>query len=130
MPRALLPDRLARKRSSVNVVLFSRPNCAFCHVVRQHHLVPLKAASPGGVVVSEVDIEGSRTMVDASGRSIRHASFAARHGVRFAPTVMFLDWRDRELAPSIVGLSEDFFAAYLQERIAASLHAVGRARGS
>jgi thioredoxin-related protein len=122
-PAAPLPDALGRQAGSVTVVLFSQQGCAFCTVAREHYLRPLAATRPAGVVIAEVELGRTRSMLDWQGQRRTHTEFARVHGVRFAPTVMFFDAQGRELAPSIVGLSHDFFGAYLDARIASALQA-------
>jgi len=116
-PTAPLPDALGRKAGIVTVTLFSQEGCAFCVVARDHYLRPLAATRPAGVVIAEVELGRTRTLLDWQGARRTHAEFARSLGVRFAPTVMFFDAQGRELAPAIVGLSHDFFGAYLDARI-------------
>jgi len=119
-PSPPLPDTLGRQAGSVNLVLFSQDACAYCQIVREHYLRPLAASRPDGLQIAEIELGGRRTMLDWQGTRRSHAEMGRAHGVRFAPTVMFLDSQGRELAPAIVGLSNDFFGAYLEARIAAA----------
>jgi hypothetical protein len=114
---APLPDVLGRRPGSLTVVLFSQDGCAYCTVAREHYLRPLAATRPAGVVIAEVELGRTRTLLDWHGARRTHTEFARSLGVRFAPTVMFFDAQGRELAPAIVGLSHDFFGAYLDARI-------------
>ena len=128
-PATPLPDALGRQAGTVTVVLFSQEGCAFCTVAREHYLRPLAATRPAGLVIAEVELgrtgtrTRTRTLLDWQGQRRTHAEFARAHGVRFAPTVMFFDAQGRELATPIVGLSHDFFGAYLDTRIASALQA-------
>lgn len=123
---ATLPDELGRKPGVLTVVLFSQEGCAFCRIERENYLRPLAATRPANLVIAEVELGKDRPLLDWQGTRRSHADFAKSHGVRFAPTVMFFDPQGRELAPAIVGLSNDFFGAYLDARIA-SAQAVLRA---
>ncbi len=118
---APLPDTLDRRPGTLTVVLFSQGGCAFCTVAREHYLRPLAATRPAGVSIAEVELgrtgTRTRTLLDWHGVRRTHTDFARSLGVRFAPTVMFFDAQGRELAPAIVGLSHDFFGAYLDARI-------------
>ncbi|MDH5537788.1 MAG: thioredoxin [Rhizobacter sp.] len=116
-PTASLPDELGRKPGTLTVVLFSQEGCAYCHTVREHYLRPLAATRPAGLVIAEVELGSRRMLLDWQGTRRSHADIARAHGARFAPTVMFFDPQGRELAPAIVGLSQDFFGAYLDSRI-------------
>ena len=116
-PPAPLPDALGRATSTLTVVLFSQEGCAYCATAREHYLRPLAATRPTGLVIAEVELGRPRVLLDWRGKRRTHAAFARAVGVRFAPTVMFFDPQGRELAPAIVGLSHDFFGAYLDARI-------------
>lgn len=117
---APLPDALGRATGTLTVVLFSQEGCAYCTTAREHYLRPMAATRPAGVVIAEVELGRTRTLLDWQAQRRTHAEFARAHGVQFAPTVMFFDPRGRELAPAIVGLSHDFFGAYLDARIASA----------
>ena len=117
---APLPDALGRTAGTLTVLLFSQEGCVFCAVARENYLRPLAATKPAGVTIAEVELGQPRILLDWRGARRTHAEFARTHGVRFAPTVMFFDPQGRELAPAIVGLSHDFFGAYLDARIAAA----------
>ena len=51
--------------------------------------------------------------------------FARECKARFAPTVMFFGPTGEVLAEPIVGLSRDFFGAYLEQRIQMASKAIG-----
>lgn len=117
----LLPAVLASEPFSVSVVLFSQPACEFCEEARVHYLLPLIASGRSHVFVGEVRLDGRRIVAGAGSDSVSEADFARRHDVRFAPTLLFLGARGGELAPRIVGLSRDYFGAYLDARLATAL---------
>lgn len=117
----LLPDVLGLQPGTVNVVLFSQSGCEFCVEVREHYLKPLLATHPRRVVVAEVELDGTRRLRDWSRNELTQADFARAHHVRFAPTLMFFGARGQTLAEPIVGMSRDYFGAYLDDRIATAL---------
>ena len=119
----LLPDVLGLQPGTVNVVLFSQSGCEFCVEVREHYLKPLIATRPRRIVVAEVELDGTRRLRDWSRSELSQADFARANHARFAPTLMFFGARGQTLAEPIVGMSRDFFGAYLDERIAAALQA-------
>lgn len=118
----------------VTVVLFSQPDCEFCAEVREHYLQPLLAARRQRITVAEAGIESTGLIRDWGRRDLAQRDFARERGVRFAPTVMFFDARGRSVAEPIVGLSKDFFGAYLDQRLQIALRAspreAQRVRGS
>jgi hypothetical protein len=126
----VLPDELDRAPGTVNVILLSREGCPYCHIVRRNYLQPLAAQQRDGIRVVEIRMDSERSLRDFSGRTTTHGQFARAHGARFAPTVLFLGSDGRELAGRIVGLSEDFFGAYLEAALQAASLAVRQAPGS
>lgn len=119
----MLPDKLSTAPGTVNVVLFSQEGCPFCAVVRRHYLEPLAAERRPRVQVSEVELGNRRVLLDFAGKQKTHEAFGRAYEVRFAPTVMFLGPKGEELAERIVGLSQDYFGAYLDASIDAALAA-------
>ena len=126
----MLPDEFGRAHGTVNVILLSRQGCPYCHVVRRNYLQPLATQQRDGIRVVEIRMDSERSLRDFSGRVTTHAQFARAHGARFAPTVLFLGSDGRELAERIVGLSEDFFGAYLEAALQVASSAVRQAPGS
>lgn len=119
-----LPDKLATSSKGIAVVLFSQPDCVFCHEIREHYLRPMSAKPSPRIVYAEVQVGSDKPMLDWAAKSVTHSQFARACDVQFMPTVMFFDGRGRVLAPRITGLSQDFFGAYLDARIASALKAV------
>jgi len=116
--------KAAREARRVIVVLFSTPGCPWCQRVREGYLEPMLANPDDRVrmLVREVEIDGRDALVDFSGERSSHAAFAARHAVRFAPTVMVLGPDGSALAPPLIGFgTADYYGYYLEERIAAGL---------
>ena len=109
----------------MTIALFSQRHCAFCEVVREHYLRPMMAARPRRITIAEFELTGTRRVAAGTGRSLTEAEFARERKAQFAPTVMFLGAAGEALAPTIVGLSRDFFGAYLDQRIQIALKAVG-----
>jgi thioredoxin-related protein len=118
---ASLPDSLDVSGDGINVVLFSLAGCEFCAEIREHYLKPMLASKPRGVSIAEADIEAVGSLRGWDGHPLAQSEFARRAGVRIAPTVMFFDSRGRTLAPPIVGMSRDYFGAYLDQRIETAL---------
>ena len=121
----LLPDVLAIEPGWLTIVLFSQPDCVFCEEVREHYLKPLLAARPRHIAAAEFQLDGSRRIKVWSQGTQGEAEFARQQKARFAPTLMFFGPEGEQLAPPIVGLSRDFFGAYLDQRIQAASKALG-----
>lgn len=117
----------ARARGEPLVVMVTLAGCAFCDVVRQHHLGPM--LQRGEVVAVQVDMLDRRTpLVDFQGRSTTGYELARAWRVRMAPTVLFVDERGRELAERLEGMGlADFYGPYLEERLRTARAALARA---
>lgn len=108
----------------MTIALFSQRNCAFCEEVREHYLKPMMATRPRRITIAEFELMGTRRVITWTGHSLSEAEFARERTAKFAPTLMFLGSVGTELAPPIVGLSRDFFSAYLDQRIQMASKAV------
>ena len=123
-----LPSILNVEQGRFSVVLFSQPDCEFCAEVREHYLRPMLLAHPRQMTVAEANIELTAPIRDWSGKDVPQRDFARLEGARFAPTVMFLDGQGKPVADPIVGLSKDYFGAYLEQRLQIARKAVGKGR--
>jgi thioredoxin-related protein len=124
-PSSSLPSDLNVVPGRITVVLFSLPDCEFCAEIREHYLRPMRATRARAVVVAEADVESSEPIRDWRAKVVPQRDFARASGARVAPTVMFFDAQGLSLADPIVGLSRDFFGAYLDDRIRSALKAAG-----
>ncbi|GAB4208559.1 MAG: hypothetical protein Fur0019_14440 [Tibeticola sp.] len=118
-PAADLREQLAQalKRGEPLVVMVSLEGCPFCVVARDHYLAPLYAE--GRIEVVQVDKRSRRTAVDFDGKPTTHDELSNRWGARVAPTVLFFGRGGKEVAERLVGgYLPDFYAAYLDERLA------------
>ncbi len=123
-----LPSMLNVEHGGITVLLFSQPDCVFCAEIREHYLRPLSSERAMRLTVAEAGIESTDPIRDWSGRVTPQRDFARERDVRFAPTVMFFDFRGRPVAMPIVGLSRDYFGAYLDQRLRVAMQAVTRSR--
>lgn len=121
---ALLPDQLTTSPGAVNVLLFSQEGCPFCAIVRENYLKPMRQSPPSERIrIAEVELGSDRELRNWQGQPVSHAEFSRALRVRFAPTLLFCDSAGKELAERIVGLSNDFFGAYLDAAVRKSLAA-------
>ena len=119
-----------RRRRTPLVVLFSLPNCPYCHEVRRSHLLPLlkDPARGPGFLLRQVDLGGGARVIDFDGRATTHGEFARARGVRTAPEVVFWDERGRAIAEPLRGmLLPDFYGAYLDESLASARRSLAAA---
>ena len=100
------------------VVMVSLHGCAFCKVVRENYLQPLRAY---GLQVVQVDMRDSRALVDFDGTALTHDAWVRKQGIKLAPTVLFFGAQGREVASRLKGAYlPDFYGAYLDEQLAAA----------
>ncbi|MFM9886661.1 MAG: thioredoxin family protein [Burkholderiales bacterium] len=115
--------RNAAAQGKVLVVLYGTASCPWCAKVRRNYLAPLtrNAEAASRMVIIEIDPEVTLPLNDFAGRATNHRSFARAERVRFVPTVVIYGHEGERLAEPLVGMSsEDFYGAYLEERLAAA----------
>jgi thiol-disulfide isomerase/thioredoxin len=120
MATDLRDDSTAARRSGAPLVLlFTLPDCAYCHAVRQNYLAPLARGEAGQrFIVREIVIDGTRKAAGLDGEATTHRELALRFKARFAPTVLFLDASGKALAPPLVGGdTAGMYGAYLDNRL-------------
>lgn len=107
------------------VVMVSLHGCAFCKVVRENYLQPLR---PTGLQVVQVDMRDHRGLLDFDGQSLTQDSWVRKQGIKIAPTVLFFGAQGREVAPRLTGAYlPDFYGAYLDEQLAVARRVVAGA---
>lgn len=128
----LRSDAVQAQREGKPIVLFfTLPDCQYCHVVRQHYLLPLlreprAAARP---IIREVDIASELAVTGWDGRATSQRGVAKDFRVRFAPTVMFLDANGRPLTEPVVGGdTAGLYGGYLDNAFAESAQKISAAR--
>ena len=113
----------AAKREPL-VVLVSLPGCPYCEVVRRNYLLP--AQRNEGLQAWQLNISDRSTpLIGFDGKATTAAAQIAAWKAGFTPTVLFLGPAGQELAERLVGLgSNDFYGAYLDERLATARKAL------
>ncbi len=106
------------------VILVSLPGCPYCEVVRRNYLLP--AQRDAGLPAWQLNISDRSTpLVGFDGKATTAAAQIAAWKAGFTPTVLFLGPQGQELAERLVGLgSNDFYGAYLDERLATARKAL------
>lgn len=120
--------RAASRRGEPLVVLVTLPDCGYCEAVRRNYLGPQAAA--GQLVAHELDMSAATPIRDADGRATTARAWAREHGIRFAPTVLFLDGRGRAAAPPLRGMQPDFYGAYLEQSLDTARAAMAAGAGA
>jgi hypothetical protein len=105
--------------------MVSLHGCAFCKVVRENYLQPLRAS---GLQVVQVDMRDNRSLIDFNGANLTHDGWVRKQGIKLAPTVLFFGPQGREVATRLNGaFLPDFYAAYLDEQLALARRVVSGA---
>lgn len=111
LPEAALA---ANRRGDPLVLLVSLPGCAYCEQLRRSWLLPLWREWGNGVV--QLDLASDRPVVAFDGAPSTHRAVLRAWGAGFAPTVLWLGPRGRELAQRLVGAGiPDFYGAYFEQ---------------
>lgn len=107
----------AAARGEPLVVMTTLVGCAYCDLVRRHHLLPLHQA--GKVHAVQLDVrDRSRNLQGFQGENTTPAEQAGRWKARFTPTVLFFGSEGQELAERLVGVAvPDFYGEYLDARL-------------
>jgi thioredoxin-related protein len=104
------------------VVMVSLQGCAFCKVVRENYLQPLRAS---GLQVVQIDMRDNRALVDFDGTALTHDAWVRKQSIKLAPTVLFFGAQGREVAARLKGAYlPDFYGAYLDEQLAVARRVV------
>ncbi len=104
------------------VVMVSLHGCAFCKVVRENYLQPLRAT---GLQVVQIDMRDHRALADFDGVALTQDAWVRKQGIKIAPTVLFFGPQGKEVAKRLTGAYlPDFYGAYLDEQLAVARRAV------
>ena len=107
------------------VVMVSLHGCAFCKVVRENYLQPLRVS---GLQVVQIDMRDQRALIDFDGTALTHDAWVRKQGIKLAPTVLFFGLQGREVATRLKGAYlPDFYGAYLDEQLALARRVVAGA---
>ena len=113
----------ALKAGQPLVLMVSLDGCPFCKIAREHYLAPMRVEQ--GLHVVQINMQHKEMVKDVKGQSRTHEQLIVELKVNVAPTLIFYGRNGAEVAERLVGLtSEDFYGAYLDQRIEAARRAV------
>lgn len=107
---------LALRNGQPLLVLASTDGCAWCKLVRDNYLDPLRRDQ--GLQAVQLDLGSRAGLVDFDGAAATHDELLRRWRVQVAPTLLFFGREGREVASRLVGVAPDFYGAYLDQRLA------------
>lgn len=113
---------LALRSGQPLVVLASTDGCAWCKLVRDHYLDPLRREQ--GLQAVQLDLGSRAGLVDFAGGATTQDELLRRWRVQVAPTLLFFGKEGREVAPRLAGVAPDFYGAYLDQRLATARRAL------
>ncbi len=116
----------AAERGEPLVLMVTLVGCAFCDVVRRLYLQPMNAQ--GRVPVRQIEMRSRAELRGPTGQPTRGADLASQWKVTMAPTLLFLGPGGAEIAPRLVGYSEDFYGGYLDDALATARQRLSKAR--
>jgi thioredoxin-related protein len=133
LARDLATDAAASARSRVPIFLFfDRYDCPYCERALARFVVPMSKEAPwrDRALFRQVEIDQPLPVVDFAGSATTHERLAARYGMSVTPTVAVVDGRGEVIGKPVIGLlTEDFYAAYLEQAIDAGVRKLRGATG-
>lgn len=105
------------------LVLASTDGCPFCQIARDNYLAPLQREQRLQIV--QIDLGSRAGLLDFAGQPTTHDALLRRWHVNVAPTLLFFGPGAVEVAPRLVGVSADFYGAYLEQRLEAARRRLG-----
>ncbi len=98
------------------LVMVSLDGCAFCKIVRESFLAPMRERE--GLAVVQIDMRNTASVADFQGKLWTQDDLIRSWGVKVAPTVLFFGKGGVELAERMVGAYiPDFYGSYLDDRL-------------
>lgn len=119
---------LMRKDGRPLLVLFSSSNCGYCAKVEKEYLEPMQKSADlrDRLIFRVVNSDSPEPLLGFDGAPTTHRDFSRQHKAAFTPTVMLFNAEGRSLAPPLVGLTPEFYGAYLDRTIEEALEKSAR----
>jgi thioredoxin-related protein len=111
---------LARKERLPILVMFSSDYCPYCTAMKNDFLKPMMYSGDYDrkILFRMVKLTAGKSIVDFDGNPVNVYDFAERYKVRVTPTLVFIDYQGKGMAPKMVGMTTpDFFGGYLDDAI-------------
>jgi thioredoxin-related protein len=111
---------LARKQRLPILVMFSSDYCPYCTAMKNDFLKPMMYSGDYDrkILFRMVKLTAGKSIVDFDGNPVNVYEFAERYKVRVTPTLVFIDFQGKAMAPKMVGMTTpDFFGGYLDDAI-------------
>jgi thioredoxin-related protein len=106
------------------VMMFTSDHCPYCVTVEEDFLIPMLISGDyrNKALISKFKIDEYPQVIDFDGQSVPTHIIKNRYNIYLTPTVVFLDYKGRELSPRRIGLTTpDYYGGYLDLSIDESL---------
>jgi len=114
---------LPAPESLADELMVSLEGCPFCRVARDNYLDP--ARRQDGVPIVQIDMRSLVPVRDFNRVAATQDQLIRDWKIKVAPTVLFFGPGGKEVAERMVGgYIEDFYAAYLEQRLKTSRAAI------
>ncbi len=120
-----LQDELTAALGAIQplVLMVSLDGCPYCKIARENYLEPLRLEQSLRVV--QINMQHKTLVKDLHGVTKTHEQLIAELKVTLAPTLIFYGSKGVEVAERLIGIgSEDFYGAYLDQRLQTARAAV------
>jgi len=122
--------RLAEETGRPLMLVITREHCGYCALLKRAVIVPMIISGEYDhrIIVREVMIDQSLSLVDFAGREVSPFAVANRYEALLTPVVLLVGPTGEELDQRLIGISnEEMYLFYLDraiERATAKLHAL------
>lgn len=126
-----LEAKAAEARHLPILVMYSRPNCAYCVRVLKEFLEPMQrnAEYRDKVIMLQVKAGSNAKLRDFSGGATTHKAFADENNVQMVPAIHLYDSWGAALTEPLVGLTTpDYYGGFLDQRIDEALAKVRKGK--
>lgn len=102
---------LARKKNLPLLIMFSQSGCLYCDLVREDFLEPMRKSGDytDKVIMRIIKLDAFGEMRDFDGQMREPIEIAVRYRASLTPTVIFVDYKGKELAKRILGISNPYY---------------------
>lgn len=117
-------SKLASQKQIPILVVFTRPDCHFCHRVKTEFLQPMlkDPAYKNKVLIREVEAGSQSPLTLFDGKPGTEGEFAAENKVFMVPTIKVFDAQGHEVTEPIVGLlTPDYYFGYIDAAVSEGL---------
>ncbi|HIP95493.1 MAG TPA: hypothetical protein EYH38_02930 [Leucothrix sp.] len=109
-----------KKQSLGLVLMLHAEDCPYCALMENEILSPMVVSGDydNRVVIRKLQIDDARDVKDFDGSIVKPSDISDRYGATLTPTLIFLDYRGKKKAETMVGINTiDYFGVYLDEAI-------------